>query len=67
MKDTATKATPTSPIEPNIHLYQFLNDNNYELSVGALTNTNPFIDGKGFVLTEKPLLVVSVRRKESHV
>lgn len=69
MVDTANMPAPTktstgTPTDPNIHLYQWLIDNNYELSVDAMSDKNPFLDGKGFVLTDKPLLVVTVKKKE---
>ena len=62
-KTTVVKEDKTTPIDPNIHLYQFLNDNDYEINVEALTAANPFIEGAGFVLTEKPLLVIKVTKK----
>lgn len=72
MNDTKTTSVPestpaTTPekttLTPDAHLQQFLTENNYELSVDALTNTNPYLEGKGFVLTDKPLLVISVKKK----
>lgn len=59
-----TKTPNGTPTDPNIHLYQWLSDNNYELSVDAMSEKNPFLDGRGFVLTDKPLLVVTVKKKE---
>lgn len=72
MNDTKTtsvpESTPSKPSEeqaltPDAHLQQFLKENNYELSVDALTNENPYLEGKGFVLTDKPLLVITVKKK----
>ncbi len=51
--------------DPNEHLHKFLQENNYQLDVTALSDKNPFIAGGGFVLTDKPLLVVTVTRKET--
>lgn len=61
---TNTEASQVTAIDPNQHLFQFLQENGYQLKVEALSNENPFIDNKGFVLTDRPLLVVSVSRKE---
>lgn len=59
-----TLKTPET-LDPNTHLHQWLRDNNYQIQVEALTENNPFVDGKGFVLTDKPLLVVTVKKKET--
>jgi len=58
-----TKTPNGTPTDPNIHFYQWLNDNNYKVSVEALTEETPFLAEKGFVLTDKPLLVVSIKKK----
>lgn len=65
-----SKNTPVSdtevqePQDPNLHLHEWLKENNYQIKVEALTENNPFLEGKGFVLTDKPLLVVTVKKKE---
>lgn len=64
-QETIDTKPSTEVLEPNVHLHQFLNDNGYELSVDALTEKNPFLEGRGFVLTDKPLLVVTVKKKEN--
>lgn len=58
-----TKTPNGTPNDPNLHFYQWLNDNNYEFSIDALPQDNPLLEGKGFVLTDRPLLVFSVKRK----
>lgn len=50
--------------DPNRLLYRLLEENNLKIDVTALDETNPFIDGKGFVLTERPLLIVTAKYKE---
>lgn len=55
--------TPTLPDDPNTHFQQWLTMNHYELSVDALADNNPYLEGKGIVLTDKPLLVVTIKRK----
>lgn len=63
---STVKPSQETPSDPNTHLNQWLTDNNYEITVEALTEHNPFLEGKGFVLTDKPLLVVTVKRKENN-
>lgn len=50
--------------DPNILLNDFLNAHGLTISVSALTNDNAFIEGKGFVLTDKPLLIISAQYKD---
>ena len=54
-----------APVEkdPNELLKTFLKDNNLVLNVSAISDDNSFVAGRGFVLTEKPLLVISVKYK----
>lgn len=59
-----TEPAPQTPTDPNAHLQQFLADNDYELSVGALAERTPFLDNKGFIMTDKPLLVISAKKKD---
>jgi len=58
------KIPETTPLDPNTAFNKWLTDNNYEVSVDALSDKNPFLEGKGFVLTDKPLLVITVKKKE---
>lgn len=66
VEDTAPTppVTPMLPDDPNAHFHQWLTLNNYEVSVDALSDKNPYLEGKGFVLTDKPLLVVTIKKKE---
>ena len=61
---TATLVKPT-PLEPNELLNSFLEDNNLVLTVTAVTQEggNSYIKGQGFVLTDKPLLLVTAKNK----
>lgn len=65
MDDTQTTIQPPTELDPNVHLYQWLNDNNYELTLDSLVGKNPFLSGQGFVMTDRPLLVVKVTKKEA--
>jgi len=46
-------------LPPNELLYQFLEMNHLKLVVTVIEGETPFIGERGFVLTDKPLLVVS--------
>jgi len=48
--------------DPNTLLHDFLEENSLKLTVEAVVGDNPFI-GTGFILTDKPLLKVSVSYK----
>lgn len=63
LPDTMVDIGPINKPNPNELLNQFLQDNNLKLTVAALDQENPFVPNRGFVLTEKPLLVVSVEYK----
>jgi len=55
--------TPTPPpADPNQLLHYFLESNNLRLTVTAIEDENPFV-GTGFILTQKPLLKISVEYK----
>lgn len=58
------KTSTDTPQDPNAHFHQWLTENKYAVSVDALSDTNPYLEGKGFVLTDKPLLVVTIKKKE---
>ncbi len=60
----SAKSSEEKPLEPNIHFYQWLNDNNYKVKIEALSGDSPFLAEHGFVITDKPLLVVKVVKKE---
>ena len=66
---TPTTEPQTDPIpedtreEPNKLLHRLLTDNNLKIKVAALSEENPFI-GNGFVLTDRPLLVVKAEYKK---
>ncbi len=69
-KPVETPQTETPPVtqmlpdEPNAHFKQWLDLNNYEVVLGILGNgNNPYIDGQGFALTDKPVLVVTIKKK----
>lgn len=57
-------AVAETPLDPTTHFQQWLAENNYQIHIEALTENNPFLQGKGFVLTDKPLLVVTIKKKE---
>lgn len=57
--------TPMLPADPNAHFKQWLEMNNYTYSLDALNN-NQYLEGKGFVFTDKPLLVMSIKKKEDN-
>lgn len=65
------KITPQKPVlsqnpskvDPNDLLQEFLKNNNLVLSVSAIDSDNSYIAKQGFLLTDKPLLVVSVKYK----
>lgn len=67
------KNNPTSPksaetithvtADPNQLLNTFLTENNLLLTVDALSDGNSYIEGKGFVLTDKPLLIITAKYK----
>jgi hypothetical protein len=44
-------------------LYQWLAEKDYELTTNALTEKTPYLAQHGFVLTDKPLLVISCQKK----
>lgn len=52
-----------NPTDPNDHFNQWLIENKYKVSIEALTDKNPYLKGKGYVLTDKPLLVVTIRKE----
>jgi hypothetical protein len=61
-----TQTETTKPrVDPNQLLFTLLKEHKLKLSVSALSQENPFIENKGFVLTEKPLLVVSAAYEEA--
>lgn len=65
-KITPQKTVPTlNPVkvDPNDLLQQFLKENNLVLSVSAIDSDNSYIAKQGFVLTDRPLLIVSVKYK----
>lgn len=49
--------------DPNELLNTFLNENNLVLTTSAISDNNSYIQGKGFVLTKSPLLVVGAEYK----
>lgn len=49
--------------DPNELLNAFLVDNKLVLSVTAISDENSYIKGQGFVLTDRPLLVVTATYK----
>jgi len=51
--------TAEASLPPNELLYQFLEMNHLKLVVTVIEGETPFIGERGFVLTDKPLLVVS--------
>lgn len=53
---------PVSPQDPNSLLHTFLEQNNLKLTIEAIESENPFV-GNGFILTDKPLLKISVSYK----
>lgn len=55
---------PQKP-DPNQLLHDLLEANNLKLTLSALNDANPFV-GTGFVLTDKPLLVVGATYKEEN-
>ena len=55
--------TQTPPTDPNELLQTFLKDNNLVLTVSAISDNNSYVVGQGFILTEKPLLVIKVKYK----
>jgi len=60
---TVTYPTPNSiKLDPNQLLHYFLENNNLKLTVTAIEDENPFV-GTGFILTQKPLLKISVEYK----
>jgi len=64
-EDVAAKANPQEkPLDPNTDFYNWLNEKNYKVTVEALAGNTPFLPEHGFVLTDKPLLVVKVVKKE---
>lgn len=67
--DNPTQETAIeAPLEnPNQLLHRLLEENNLNLTVTALSDSNPFIENTGFVLTDKPLLVVTASYKEETV
>lgn len=55
--------TPMLPDDPNAHFQQWLTMNNYELSLDALSDKNPYVEGKGYIFTDKPVLVMTIKKK----
>lgn len=51
-------------VDSNTLLNSFLIENNLILEVSAISDDNSYVEGKGFVLTDKPLLIVSARYRE---
>lgn len=62
-ENTTASVTPMLPDDPNAHFQQWLTMNNYKVSIDALSDNNPYLEGKGVVLTDKPLLVVCIKKK----
>lgn len=54
----------TPRVDSNTLLNSFLVENNLILEVSAISDDNSYVEGKGFVLTDKPLLIVSARYRE---
>lgn len=52
----------TPPENPNQLLHKLLEDNGLVLTVSAISDNN-YIEGAGYVLTDKPLLVVTAKYK----
>lgn len=52
-----------TPPDPNDLLQTFLKENNLVLTVSAISDNNSYISKQGFILTDKPLLLVSVKYK----
>jgi len=57
--ETVKLVEPTTKPDANDLLNTFLNDNDITLKVSAISDQNSYVPGQGFVLTDKPLLVVS--------
>jgi len=51
-------------VDSNTLLNSFLVENNLILEVSAISDDNSYVEGKGFVLTDKPLLIVSARYRD---
>lgn len=64
-KTEPIEETPRIDPTANTLLFNFLHENNLKLVVTALDQENPFVEGAGFVLTTKPLLVVKAEYKEA--
>lgn len=59
-----TEVVSTPRVDSNTLLNSFLVENNLILEVSAISDDNSYVEGKGFVLTDKPLLIVSARYRD---
>lgn len=64
--DTKPQTTGNPLTDPNVLFYQWLQDNNFAVVIDSINEKTPYLDSRGIVLTDKPLLVVTIKKKEDN-